>query len=118
MTDAEPIDLALGILDHQLLDADERRCGKVDDLEIEGVSGDAPEVVAIVVGPGAWKNRGRIGWLLSRLAPRWVVKVGWEEVEKITSAVHLRKKAEELRLARGDRRAEGWIERLPGARLE
>ena len=31
------LDLALGVLDHQLLDADGRRCGKVDDLELEGI---------------------------------------------------------------------------------
>ena len=32
------IDLGLGILDHQLVDSDDRRCGKVDDLELEGVA--------------------------------------------------------------------------------
>jgi hypothetical protein len=38
------VDIALGILDHQLVDADGQNCGKVDDLEIAGINGGAPEV--------------------------------------------------------------------------
>jgi hypothetical protein len=89
----------------------------VDDLELEGLDGNDPRVVAIVVGPGAWRKRGRIGSLLGRLAPRSVVKVPWDEVKEVSAGVHLRSRAAELRLARGDRRAGRWIERLPGARL-
>ena len=117
MSDTTPIDLALGILDHQLLDADGRRCGKVDDLELDGVGGDDPRVTAIVVGAAAWRHRGRIGALLARLARGAVVKVSWDEVQEVGPGVQLRSRAQELRLARGDRRAERWIDRLPGARL-
>ncbi len=117
MSEPAPIDLALGILDHQLLDSDGRRCGKVDDLEVEGLDGDDPRVTAIVTGPGAWRKRGRIGALVGRFAPRSVVKVPWDEVKDVEAGVHLRSRAPALRLGRGDRRAERWIERLPGARL-
>ena len=41
------VDIALGILDHQLVDADGVNCGKVDDLELTGLDGDSPEVVEI-----------------------------------------------------------------------
>ena len=41
---SESIDIALGVLDHQLFDADERRCGKVDEVELEGLNGDSPRV--------------------------------------------------------------------------
>ena len=58
---SESIDLALGVLDHQLLDSEERRCGKVDDLELEQVEGKAPRVTALVAGRSAWKGRGRLG---------------------------------------------------------
>ena len=34
---SEDLDLGLGLLDHQLVDSDGRRCGNVDDLELEGV---------------------------------------------------------------------------------
>jgi hypothetical protein len=58
-------DIGLGALDHQLLDADGRRCGNVDDLAIEGGPGEVAEVVAILVGPGYWGQRA--GWI-GRLA--------------------------------------------------
>ena len=112
------IDLGLGILDHQLVDSQGRRCGKVDDLELEGIGEGKPHVAAILTGPGAWRDRGRLGALLSRLAGRRRVKVPWSEVRSVDSAVRLKRPASELRLARGDRRAERWIEKLPGASLE
>jgi hypothetical protein len=46
----EKIDLGLGIVDHQLVDSEGRRCGKVDDLELEGFGGDSPRVAALVSG--------------------------------------------------------------------
>ena len=112
------VDLGLGLLDHQLVDSEGRRCGKVDDLELEGVAEGKPQVTAILTGPGAWRDRGRLGALLSRLGARRRVKVPWSEVAGVDSAVRLTKPASELRLARGDRRAERWIEKLPGASLE
>ena len=38
MSKATEVDIALGILDHQLVDVDGRNCGKVDDLEIAGLA--------------------------------------------------------------------------------
>jgi hypothetical protein len=68
MSDATvEVDIALGILDHQLVDSDGRNCGKVDDLEISGLDGDAPEITEILVGGNAWRRRGRRG---RRAAPR------------------------------------------------
>jgi sporulation protein YlmC with PRC-barrel domain len=99
------------ILDHQLLDKDGRRCGNVDDLAIEDA-----EVVAILSGPGYWPSRA--GWL-GRLAG-WIggskrVRVPWEEVVKVDSAVHLRRTALEYGLGRGDDRLRPFVERMPGA---
>ena len=65
--DVTEVDIALGVLDHQLVDADGQNCGKVDDLEIAGVDGDSPEVVEILVGGNAWRSRGRLGRLAARL---------------------------------------------------
>jgi hypothetical protein len=114
----EELDLGLAVLDHQLLDADGRRCGNVDDLAIEGGPGEHAEVVALYSGPGAWRGRG---WVLGRLAA-WLgrgkmVRVPWEEVVEVESHVRLRRKASEYGLGRGDDRARSWIERLPGANL-
>jgi sporulation protein YlmC with PRC-barrel domain len=117
MSEQGAIDLGLGIVDHQLVDADGRRCGKVDDLEIEGVGEGSPRVVAVVVGGSGWRGRGRLGALTARLARRRAVIVPWEEVESVDSGVRLRKRASELGLGRGDDRARPWIERIPGSGL-
>jgi hypothetical protein len=109
-------DLGLHVLDHQLLDGDERRCGNVDDLAIEGGPGEVPEVVAILVGPGYWGQRA--GWL-GRFAG-WIgggrkVRIAWSEVEKIDSAVHLKMDATSLGLGAGDDRLRPYVEKIPGA---
>ena len=109
------IDLAFGVLDHQIVDADGRRCGKVDDLAIEGGPGEPAAVSTILVGPGAWKGRGWLGRLASRLAGDDYVRVPWEAVGDVKSAVELTKNARELGLGRGDDRARRWVERLPGS---
>jgi sporulation protein YlmC with PRC-barrel domain len=110
------LDIGLQVLDHQLLDKNGRRCGNVDDLAIEGGPGETPLVVALLVGPGYWGQRA--GWL-GRFAG-WVggggrVRVDWSEVEKIDSAVHLRREAKELGLGRGDDRLRSYVEKIPGA---
>jgi sporulation protein YlmC with PRC-barrel domain len=111
------IDLGLGLFDHQLLDSEGRRCGKVDDLELEGVRDGDPRVVALLTGPPAWAGRGRLGRLAARLVSGPLVRIPWEEVEKIESGVHLRQRAEELRLGRADDRARRLVEKIPGASL-
>ena len=37
MSSAQELDVGLGLLDHQLVDCEGRRCGNVDDLELEGL---------------------------------------------------------------------------------
>jgi hypothetical protein len=113
MSDPREIDLGLGVLDHQLLDSEERRCGKVDDLELENLGGERPRVAAILTGPPVWAGRGPFGRLAARLVPGRAVRVPWTEVREIASAVHLRRPAQELRLGRGDDRARRLVERLP-----
>jgi sporulation protein YlmC with PRC-barrel domain len=108
------IDLALGLLDHQLVDSEGRRCGNVDDLELDPGK-DLPRVEAILVGPAVWRGRGLLGRLAASFSKARTVRVPWTEVEKIDSAVHLRKQAGEYGLGRGDDRARRWIEWIPGS---
>ena len=68
MSKPTDVDIALSILDHQLVDGDGKNCGKVDDLEIAGLDGDSPEIVEIIVGGNAWRSRGRLGRLAARLS--------------------------------------------------
>ena len=110
------IDLGLNLLDHQLLDAEGRRCGKVDDIALEGGPGEDLEVVAILCGPGVW--RARAGWI-GRIAA-WLgggrrVRVPWEDVGGVGSHVKLRNRAQELGLGRGDDRLRPYIEKIPGS---
>jgi len=95
MSDA--IDLGLGLVDHQLVDSEGRRCGKVDDLELTGIREGRPQVAEILVGR------------------RRAVHVPWEEVAKVDSGVHLKRTAAELRLGRGDVRARKLVAWIPGA---
>lgn len=113
MSNSTPVDLALGILDHQLVDAEGRHCGKVDELELGGLDGGAPEVAEILVGGNAWRTRGLLGRLAARLAGD-AVHVPWSEVESLSSVVKLRRTAAELRLDRGDERWARLVAKLPG----
>jgi len=96
MSDA--IDLGLGLLDHQLVDSEGRRCGKIDDLEVTGIQEGQPRVEAMLVGR------------------RRAVHVPWEDVEEVDSGVHLKRTAQELRLGRADRRASRLVAWIPGAK--
>jgi hypothetical protein len=111
------IDLGLGILDHQLVDCDGRRCGKVDDLELEGINDGDPRIAAILTGPPAWQRRGRVGRSLARLVRGPLVRIPWNEVAGCEAGVHLRKPARELKLGRGDDRAGKLVEKIPGSSL-
>jgi sporulation protein YlmC with PRC-barrel domain len=114
MNEIMDVDLALGILDHQLVDSDGNNCGKVDDLEITGLDGGSPEVVEIIVGGNAWRSFGPLGRLAARLAGN-AVHVPWSEVDSVSSVVTLKRPASELRLNRGDDRWAALVGRLPGS---
>ena len=114
MSTVPQVDIALGILDHQLVDNGQQNCGKVDDLEIAGLNGDSPEVVEIVVGLNACRTRGRLGKLAARLSGN-AVHVPWSEVHSVTSVVQLKRTAAELRLNRGDQRWSALVGKLPGS---
>jgi hypothetical protein len=114
MTKVTDVDIALSILDHQLVDGEGHNCGKVDDLEIAGLGGDSPEVMEILVGGNAWRGRGLLGRIAARLSGD-AVHVPWQEVDSVTSVVHLKRPARELRLNRGDDRWARLVGKVPGS---
>jgi sporulation protein YlmC with PRC-barrel domain len=113
---SEELDIALAILDHQLIDSEGRRCGNVDDLAIEGDPGGEAHVVAILSGPEVWRSRaGMLGRFAAWVGRGGRVRVPWEEVAEVESHVRLKKKAADYGLGSGDDRVRPWIERIPGA---
>jgi sporulation protein YlmC with PRC-barrel domain len=114
MSGAVEVDIALSILDHQLVDSEGANCGKVDDLELTGLDTGSPEVVEILVGGNAWRSRGFLGRLLARFSGN-AVHMPWSEVDSVTSVVTLKRPAAELWLNRGDERWERVVGRLPGS---
>jgi len=114
MSKVTEVDIALSILDHQLVDCDGGNCGKIDDLEIAGLDGDSPEIEEIIVGGNAWRSRGRLGKLAARLAGN-AVHVSWAEVDSVTSVVTLKRPAADLRLNRGDDRWATLVRKVPGS---
>jgi sporulation protein YlmC with PRC-barrel domain len=110
------VHLGRNILDHQLLDKDGRRCGNVDDLAIDGGAGETATVTAILVGPGYWPQRaGVLGRLAAWIGGSRRVRIPWDEVEKVDSAVWLRRTATEYGLGRGDDRLRRYVDWIPGA---
>ena len=117
---------ALQLLDRQLVDADGRLAGKVDDLELTFPDGGGPPLVtAILAGPGALSRRvgGRLGAWLEAVANRLregddrrPARVPFSAVTEIGSAIRLRVAKAELETDR----LEAWtrdriIGKLPGA---
>jgi sporulation protein YlmC with PRC-barrel domain len=117
MKTGEEIFIAHRLLDEQILDSDGRRCGRVDDLEIEG---NPPRISALLVGEGLYPRRLPV-WLrppARRLVgpERWganALRIPWEEVDEIDAAVRLRGKAEDLGLGAGDNPKNWLVRRLP-----
>ena len=112
----ESLDLALNILDHQLLDPELRRCGKVDDLALEGGPGEELVVTAILAGPDVWPGRSRwLGRFAARIGRGGRRRIAWEDVDRVRAHVELKRPASELGLGRGDDRLRPVLERIPGA---
>jgi len=113
---SDSIDLGLHVVDRQLIDSEGRRCGKVDDLALEGGAGEVLEVVAILSGPGVWRARaGLVGRLAAWIGGGGRVRIPWECVAEVRAHVKLRKRAEELGLGRGDDRLRPLLEKIPGS---
>ena len=113
MTPDSAIKLVSELLDLPLLDTEEKYCGIVDDVELDGAPGEALELKALLVGPGAY--RGRMpSWamgIVKRLAGNRVVRVPMDKVRTIGSAVHLECPGRDLGLHKSEVAAGKWIPR-------
>jgi sporulation protein YlmC with PRC-barrel domain len=105
------VNLGLRLLDDQLFDSDEHRCGRVDDIQLEGGPGKPTEVSALLVGPGAWKGRLRrpFAYAVDALGPDYMHCIPWSEVTRVGTSVALSRPAEELGLETADGRNVVWV---------
>jgi hypothetical protein len=113
MKAGDPIKLVSQLIDLPIVDKDDRWCGIVDDVELEGSAGNDTRIIALLVGPGAYKGRlpGWAFWLVGKIAGGRVTRVPLDEIETISSAVHLKCPAEDIKLHVVEDRVRNWIPR-------
>lgn len=122
-------DLALHLLDRQVVDTDGRAVCKVDDVEFTvPEDGSAPYVSAILSGPAALGPRlgGLLGtWLvasthaLGRSQNDRLGRIGMELVTDIGTAITVARSRRDLGVHENEDRARNYlIDRIPGASHE
>lgn len=111
---SDPIKLVSQLLDLPIIDKDERWCGMVDDVELEGSPGKAVTVKSLLVGPGAYEGRmpAWMFWLVTKIAGKRMARVPAAEIIEIGAVVKLKCSAEELKLNISENRVRAWIPRL------
>ncbi len=96
------LELALQVLDRQLVSADGVLCGKVDDIELAREDGSL-RTAAVLSGPASWPDR-LPGFLRAPAAALFrgeVARVEWDEIAEVSAVVRLKLPAAEV----GRRRA-------------
>jgi sporulation protein YlmC with PRC-barrel domain len=127
MTAGKVRDLALHLLDRQVVDTDGRAVGKVDDVELHvPEDGSPPYVVAMLTGPQALGPRlgGKVGeWVvfwahaLSRGSDDKPGRIGMELVTDLGSCITVSRSRPDLGIHPNEDRARRYlVERIPGAR--
>jgi hypothetical protein len=111
MTPESPIKLVSQVLDLPLLDSEGKYCGIVDDVELRGRPGQDIELKALMVGPGAYEGRlpRWMMWIVKRLAGDRVTRVSMDDVQSISSVVHLKRTGRELGLHKSEEDARRWL---------
>jgi sporulation protein YlmC with PRC-barrel domain len=110
---ADPIKLVSQLVDLPIVDKDERSCGIVDDVELDGAAGKETRIKALLVGPGAYRRRmpGWLYWLVRRVAGDRMARVPATEIMEIGAVVKLKCAAEKVKLHVVENRASTWIPR-------
>jgi hypothetical protein len=121
------VELGKHLVDKGLVDQDDLRCGKVDDLVLELPGGDPvmePQVVALVTGPLACaRTLGRPITALARCCYRLLglsdprpVEIPWGKVRQIDALVRLDVSREDYRIdAVSEAVRDRLLSRIPGS---
>ena len=107
----DPLKLVSQLLDLPIVDKDERWCGVVDDVELEGEAGKALRIKALLIGPGAYAGRmpAWLFWIVRKIAGERMARVPVAEIIEVGAVVKLKCAAEELKLHEVEDRVRGWI---------
>jgi sporulation protein YlmC with PRC-barrel domain len=108
---SDRVNLGLQLLDDQLIDSDGHRCGRVDDVELLGGVGSDLRVDALLAGTGAWAGRAPepVSAVITALLSTWMIRIPWEVVEDVSTAVKLSRSAWELGIGTDDGRNVRWV---------
>jgi sporulation protein YlmC with PRC-barrel domain len=120
MTSSETqVNLGLRLLDDQLFDSEEHRCGRVDDIQLKGGPGKRTDVSALLVGPGAWPHRLRrpFDHAVDAFDPGFMHCIPWSEVTRVGTSVGLSRPAKELGLETAEGRSVVWVDSPPRGTL-
>ncbi len=113
--------LLYDLVDKQLVDAAGERCGRIDDVELDG---DPPRVTHLIVGMGGRRSlvarvvhgtARRVYAALGGVVPLAVVKVPWSDVDEWNGTVRLKRRDRELGLRRLEDHVARLVRRWPGA---
>ena len=107
------VKLVSQLIDLPIIDKDERWCGIVDDVELDGAAGKEMRVKALLVGPGAYSGRmpRRLFAIVRAVAGDRLVRVPAAEIIEIGSVVKLGCTAQELGLHQTEDKVRAWIPR-------
>jgi sporulation protein YlmC with PRC-barrel domain len=113
----DEFDIGYWLLDDEIVDVDGRRCGRVDDVELDGRPGSKTVLSAVLTGPGAMRRRfpRRLWRMMDRFLTDRIVRVEWKEVERIDSVLRLHSKGSDLGLGLGDDGAGKFVRKIPGS---
>lgn len=119
------LDAGLHLLDRQIVDADGRLAGKVDDLELVERDDGPPYVAAVLSGPGALSRRigGRLGAWFESVQARLrtgndatPAAISFGVVSRVDTDVHITISRDDLPSAGGEHWARDHVvAHIPGA---
>ena len=103
------------VRDLQIVDSEGRNCGVCDDIAFAGRPGEALSVEALLVGPGAYRNRlpRWMFFLVRMIAGEKTVRVPWSAVDKVTARIYLTERGETVGLRRTEDRLERLFRKVP-----
>jgi sporulation protein YlmC with PRC-barrel domain len=113
----DQFDVVYRLLDDDLIDSEGMRCGRVDDIEIDGEPGGNARIAAILTGSGVWPARlpRALRGAGSRIFGGRVRRIPWEEVQDIGETVKLKQPGSKFGIGEADVWPRRVLKKVPGS---